>query len=399
MKITGVEAIILRLPYITADVDGTQDDLVIQIETDEGVVGYGEVDSSPYPVKAIVDAEMSHGISYGLREILLGQNPLYIEQIWNAMYRQTSYYGRFGPAIHAMSGVDMALWDIAGKARGESIHRLMGGCYRKRVKAYASALMPETPKEARGLAQQFRASGFRAMKFGWGPIGRDLALDQKLFEAVREGAGDEADIMIDAGQRYTLKQAVNVAGILAELNTTWLEEPLDPDDLEGYARLSTLSPIPIAAGESESGFLAFRRLIVQGMIDIVQPDISRAGGFTEVRKIAHLAEVHKRRCIPHAFKSNILLAACLQFCAATEGADLLEYSMSKSPIRRNLTSTQLPVEDGYVAVPEGPGLGVEIDRETLAGLTHDSGETLSRDNQPPHQSLDHSLPLGERAKN
>ena len=368
MKITKVEAIILRLPIITADVDGTQDDLIIRIETDEGVTGYGEVDSSPDSIKAIVDARSSHGICYGLRELLLGQDPLHIEQLWRTMYQKTSYYGRFGPVLHAMSGVDLALWDIAGKVRGAPLYQMFGACYRKRVMAYASSLMPETPEAARALAREFRAAGFQAMKFGWGPIGQNLEFDYELFQAVREGAGPGTRIMIDAGQAYTWKQAARVCEWLSDLDTTWLEEPLDPDDLEGYAHLAGASRVAIAAGEAESGFRAFERIVLQGRIDIVQPDLSRCGGFTEARKIAHLAEMHRRRCLPHAFKSNILLAASLQFCAATPNADMLEFSMSNSPIRRKMTLEEFRVIDGHVEVPERPGLGVTLNPDLLREL-------------------------------
>jgi L-rhamnonate dehydratase len=368
MKITSVEAIPLKLPVITKAVDGTQDNLLIRISTDEGLTGYGEVDSSPVVAKAAVDAEMSHGICYGLGEILVGQNPLHTEQLWKEMFRKTIYHGRAGAVVHAMSGIDMALWDIAGKVRNEPIHQMLGACYRTRVMAYASALMPETPEEARDLAAGFRAQGFHAMKFGWGPIGRSAALDRALFHAVREGAGSQARVMIDAGQAYTAKQAIDRARTLEEIGATWFEEPLHPDDIEGFALLAEHTSVPVAAGEAECVYPAFARLINEGRIDVVQPDLSRAGGFTEGRKIAQLAEHRKRRIIPHAFKSNILLAASLHMCAAFESAEMLEYSMTESPIRRQLTHQALPAVDGYVDVPTAPGLGVDVDQDAVKRL-------------------------------
>jgi L-rhamnonate dehydratase len=368
MKITSVEAIPLRLPEITNDVDGTQDDLLIRIDADEGITGWGEVDSSPTIARAVVDAPMSHGICCGLRDILLGEDPLSVSQRWEDMCRRTAYYGRFGPAIHTMSGVDLALWDIAGKAAGKPVHELLGGSKRDRVLAYASALMPDTPEAARARAASFRERGFRAMKFGWGPIGGDAVLDRELFSAVRDGAGPQATIMIDAGQCYSVEEALGAAEVLEKLRAAWLEEPLDPDDLEGYARLCAASAIPIAAGEAESGYPAFRRLIEQGCVHVVQPDLSRAGGFTVARRVAALGEAHRRRVIPHAYKSNILLAASLHFCAAFESADLLEYSTSISPIRLRLTHQDFPLQDGFVRVPDAPGLGVDIDAEVLKEL-------------------------------
>jgi L-alanine-DL-glutamate epimerase-like enolase superfamily enzyme len=369
MKITGVDAIILRLPVVRDEVDGTQDDVILRVETDEGITGWGEVDSSPTVIKAVVDAEMSHGLSYGLREILLGLDPLAPEEAWREMYRKTRYYGRFGPVLHAMSGVDLALWDIAGKARGAPVHRLLGACERDRVKAYASALMPPTPAQARGRARELREAGFLAMKFGWGPIGKSPALDRELFHAVRQGAGPEAEIMIDAGQAYVWAEAVLASEALADLGVSFLEEPLDADDLEGYCRLSRESRVPIAAGEAESGLAAFRRLLEQANVDIVQPDLSRCGGFSEARRIARLAASRGRRALPHAFKSNILLAASLHFCATTPSADRMEFSMSTSPIRRRLTVTDLPMVDGYLEVPRGAGLGVDVNLDLLDELS------------------------------
>ena len=253
MRIDSVGAIPLRLQSVNDSVDGTQDNLLIRIETDEGVVGYGEVDSSPGVIAAVVEASMSHGISYGLRDILVGRNPLHIAQLWDEMYRKTVYHGRSGPVLHAMSGVEMALWDIAGKIRGEPIHQMLGARYREKVLAYASTLMPDDAGAAQDLAAEFKDLGFRAMKFGWGPIGRSQTLDRELFEAVRQGAGPNARIMIDAGQVYRLKDALRTAELLQDLDMYWLEEPLNPEDLDGYARLSQSVDIAIAAGEAESG--------------------------------------------------------------------------------------------------------------------------------------------------
>ena len=172
MKITNVEGIILRLPVRQAVADGTQDDLLIRIETDEGIVGYGEVDTSPEVGKAAIDAQMSHGTCYGLREVLIGLDPFDIEQIWELMYRKTNYYGRLGLVMHVMSGIDMALWDILGKAAGKPIHKLLGGSFCKDVRAYASMLMPETAEEVQDAVHRYVEQGFTAIKFGYGPLGK-----------------------------------------------------------------------------------------------------------------------------------------------------------------------------------------------------------------------------------
>jgi len=364
MKITKVEAIVLRLPVVTEAVDGTQDDLLIKVETDEGISGWGEVDSSPEVARAVVEAPTSHGISHGLREVLMGRDPFDVEELWELMYRKTIYYGRQAVVIHAMSGVDMALWDIRGKATGLPVHKLLGGSFRAKARAYASVLMPETPAETERLARDHVARGFTAMKFGWGPLGRDAGLDVELIAAARSGAGD-ADLMIDIGHQYTAKQAIRMAKRLEPYRLNWLEEPLPPDDYDGYRELTRSVSVDIAAGEEESGRRAFRKLIEYCRIDIVQPDISRAGGLTETRKIATLAEDANVRLVPHAFKTGILLAACLHLIATLPRTELLEFSLAESPLRRDLLVEPFRVLDGYVAVPEKPGLGIEVNPEVI----------------------------------
>lgn len=365
MKITDISAIMLRLPNVTEDIDGTQDDLLIRIDTDEGLVGWGEVDSSPEVAAAVITARASHGICHGLREVLLGRDPFEIEELWNLMYQKTSYYGRQGVVLHAMSGVDMALWDIVGKALGKPLHKLLGGRYRARVRAYASALMPATPLEAERRAHEFVAQGFTAMKFGWGPLGLNDDHDIELIAATRSGAGN-ADLMIDIGQRYTTKQAIRIAGRAEKYRLRWLEEPLAPDDAAGYRRLAEGVSMDIAAGESESGRRAFQRLIEEYRLDVLQPDVSRAGGLTETRKIATLAQDSHTQLVPHAFKTGILLSACLHLIAALPDTELLEYSVTNSPLRNDLLLNPISPVQGYVKVPEGPGLGIEVNPEIIA---------------------------------
>lgn len=366
MKITRIEPIVLRLPHVTEDVDGTQDDLLIHVETDEGLDGWGEVDSSPEVARAVVEAPTSHGIAHGLRSILLGRDPFDIEQIWELMYRKTIYYGRQAVVLHAMSGVDMALWDILGKATGKPVHKLLGGSYRERARAYASVLMPETPAEAERLARSYAAEGFTAVKFGWGPLGRDDGLDVELMAAARAGAGDQADLMIDIGQRYTVKRAIRISRRVEKFRLHWMEEPLQPDDIDGYRRLADAVPIDIAAGEAESGRLAFKRLIEKGCVDVIQPDISRAGGLTELGKIATLARDANIQLVPHAFKTGILLAACLQLIAALPDTELLEFTLAESPLRKGLLAEPFGVVDGHVRIPCRPGLGIEVNPDTIA---------------------------------
>lgn len=365
MKITNVTATVLRLPEISSAADGTQDDLIITVETDEGIVGYGEVDTAPYVGKAVVDAYMSHGTCYGLREVVIGSDPFDYEQIWTDMWTKTYYYGRTGPAMHVMSGIDMAIWDIMGKAVGKPVHKLLGGSYTDKVRAYASALMPATPDEVKKIVEKQGALGYTAIKLGWGPLGYDVHKDIELIKTARKAAGEKVEIMIDIGKRYRLKEAIYVAKALEQLNIYWLEEPLPAEDYVGYKRLTQSTTLRIATGEEESGRLAFARLINETHIDVVQPDMSRCGGLTEARKIATLAADANILCVPHAFKTGVLVAASIQFIAAIPHAPFLEFSVTESAIRKELLVKPFAQKDGFVEVPQKPGLGIELNPEVI----------------------------------
>ncbi len=365
MKITDVQAIILRLPEISTAADGTQDDLIISVETDTGLVGYGEVDTAPLVGKAVVDAYMSHGTCYGLREVVVGKDPFDYEQVWQEMWAKTYYYGRFGPVLHVMSGIDMALWDIMGKATGKPVHKLLGGSYVDRVRAYASALMPETPEAVKRLVDFQVQQGFSAVKLGWGPLGYDVRRDVELVRVARQAAGDQVELMIDVGKRYRFKSALYMARACEQFNVYWLEEPFPAEDLEGYRRLSEAASVRIATGEEESGRQAFSRLIRETGIDVVQPDISRCGGLTEVRKIATMAVDANILCVPHAFKTGILVAASLQLIASIPHAPFLEFSVTESGIRKELLTRPFEQHDGFVAVPQSPGFGIELNPDVI----------------------------------
>jgi len=365
MKITHVEGTILRLPVRQAVADGTQDDLLVRIETDEGITGYGEVDTSPEVGKAVIDAEMSHGTCYGLREILVGQDPFDIEQIWQLMYRRTNYYGRQGVAMHAMSGVDMALWDILGKAAGKPVHKMLGGSYCSDVRAYASMLMPETAAEVRDAVKHYVSEGFTAVKLGYGPLGTDVRRDVALAAAAKDAAGADVEVMIDIGHGYTLKAAMQAAREFENIGIFWMEEPLPPEDIEGYRRLCDSTTLRIAAGEQDAGRWAFRRLIWEAQLDVLQPDISRVGGLTEAKRIAYMAHEANRLVVPHAFRTGVLVAACLHLIAAIPNSAFLEFSVTESALRRELLQTPFQVVNGRVAIPTGPGLGIDINPDTL----------------------------------
>jgi L-rhamnonate dehydratase len=367
MKITEVETVYLRIPDLDATkCDGTQDTLIIRIHTDEGITGVGEIDSVPLVAKAAIDAPPSHSIATGLRSLLIGENPLEIERLWEKMYKGSIYFGRTGPAIHAISGIDMALWDIKGKVMGRPVCEAHGGVFNKKLKAYASALMPETAKEAGELALNYANEGYKAVKFGWGPIGRDFNLDKEQIQSIRSAVGDEIDIMIDAGLAWDLKGALKIAEVYEKYNVFWLEEPLHPNNLEGYRELSKRTSLSIAGGEQESSRASFLNLLDKGHLDIIQPDLGRCGGISEGIKIAYMAYDRHKKVVPHAFKTGILVAASTHFAASIPNGFLIEHTVSNSPLTRDLLKTSIEFKDGYVYVPlDRPGLGVEINEKVL----------------------------------
>jgi len=369
VKITDVEAIVLRQPALNEGIaDGSQDDLVVRVHTDAGLVGIGEVDSAPEVVKAVIEAPASHAIASGLRHVLIGQDPLEIEQLWDSMYRATIYFGRRGVALHALSGIDIALWDIKGKALGKPVRELLGPVQRTRVRAYASTLMPDTEDEVvRSVSQLIDRYGFTAVKLGWGPLGQDPDHDVRLAKAARKAAGDNIDVLIDAGLGYgkDANTAIRVARELEQLGIFWLEEPFLPDELDAYAKLADTVDINIAAGEEDTTLAGFRELAERGHVDVLQPDVTRCGGITELLRIAGYAQRHGKACVPHAWKSGIIKAASLHVNAVLSDAWFQEYCVANTPLNTGLTRQTFPLRDGFVEVPSTPGLGVDLDPDIL----------------------------------
>src|SRR5438067_1080903 len=302
MRITDVEAIVLRQPGLDESIaDGSQDDLVVRVHTDAGIIGVGEVDSAPEVVKAVIDAPGSHAIASGLRHVLIGRDPLETDALWDAMYRASIYYGRRGVALHAISGIDIALWDIKGKALGQPVSALIGPPLRTRVRAYASTLMPDTEDEtARKVSGLIERYGFTAVKLGWGPQGQDWRHDVRLASAARRAAGDNVDILIDAGLGYEadVATATRVAREYEQLGIFWLEEPFLPDELDAYAALADGVDIRVAAGEEDTTLAGFPELVESGHVDVCQPDVTRCGGITEILRIAAYARQRGKACVP-----------------------------------------------------------------------------------------------------
>jgi L-rhamnonate dehydratase len=361
MRITRVESIVLRLPEIELRADGTQDAFIVRIETDEGLFGIGEADTAPVVAQAAIDMPASHMIAQGLGELLVGRDPLDIEPIWHDLYLKSMHFGHRGVALHAISAIDIALYDLAGKILGLPVHKLLGGAFRDRVPVYASALMPWTLDGVRELVSSYREHGYRAVKLGWGPIGQDARQDVDLVRTARETCGPDLDLMIDAGRVWTWKQALQMSRRFEEFELAWLEEPLPVDDLDGYARLCEQSSLRIASAENETTIFAFREWVERAGLDIVQPDLARCGGFTQGRRIAALTWERNRAMVPHAFSTGILVAASLHMTAAMPHGTLTEFSVADGPLVRDLLLDPFTLEsDGTVLVPTGPGLGIEL---------------------------------------
>ena len=367
MKITDVEAIYLRMPHVRELCDSGQDALIVKISTDAGITGIGEVDSAPLAVKGAIDGPFSHTTAAGLREIVLGEDPLETEYLWHKMYRQSIYGGRRGVGIHAISGIDMALWDIKGKALGQPIWKLLGGGFHDRIRPYASTLFGPTPAETGDIARRLADRGFTAVKFGWEPMGKDERTDIALVREARRGLGEDADLMIDAGLVWDAKTAIQRARAFSEYRIFWLEEPLMPDDYDGYAKLSQATDVRIAAGEEESNRLSFIELMDRGKIDIVQVDLTRVGGFSEAMKIASLAVDRGLPVVNHGFTTYINVAAALHFLNSIPNSFILEFvAEEETTLRDEITKQRIVAKDGMLDIPQEPGIGIELNEAAIA---------------------------------
>jgi L-alanine-DL-glutamate epimerase-like enolase superfamily enzyme len=366
MKITRVEAIHLRLPEVNERCDGSQETLVVKVHTDEGITGVGEVDSSAHVAKAIIEAPLSHKICRGLAECVVGQDPFEIDHLVHRMYEGTIFFGRQGAVIQAMSGIEIALWDIAGKATRRPVYQLLGGGFRKSFRAYASILFGDTPAETRRIGAELARQGFRAVKFGWGPMGQSEASDIAHVRAAREGVGADVELMVDAGLCWDTATAIRRAQQFEPFNLTWLEEPLHPDNVAGYARLSARAPMRIAAGEEICDIKEFQTMMDTGGIDVVQVDVTRVGGLMRSKQIGWGSVERHRLCVNHSYKTGVNIVASLHFVAALPNTHYFEYCVEQGALRQHLTRQRFPVVDGEVRVLEEPGLGIELDEEIVA---------------------------------
>lgn len=341
--------------------------MLVRVTADDGTTGWGEAYGPPEPSAAIVD--------HVLAPLLLGADPRDTLPLWEAMYARTRDSGRGGMVLHAISAVDIALWDLTGKVLGVSVSRLLGGRFRERVQAYATGLYFRPQAEfADALATEacgYAAEGFRAVKL---KVGLDPATDLRHARAVRAAIGPDIALMVDANHAYDPATAIRLGRALEQLDVAWFEEPVIPEDLGGYAEVARALDLPIAGGEAEFSRFGFRQLFAARAVDIVQPDVTATGGFTECRRIAALASAHGVRYLPHVWGSAVGLAAALQFVAALPPAThalrplepLLELDRTENRFRDDLVTAPLRPVDGWLEIPDRPGLGITIDEGQIA---------------------------------
>ncbi|HVX46227.1 MAG TPA: mandelate racemase/muconate lactonizing enzyme family protein [Mycobacteriales bacterium] len=347
------------------------DDVVhtlIFIHTDEDLVGFGSVFSTDRLVRAALQV---------LEPLYAGESALEPERLSEKLRRNSFWLGHGGSVTHTISGIDIALWDIAGQALGQPVGRLLGGRYRDRVRPYASVLMDEPARMSEELTG-LREQGFRAFKVGWGPFGRvDARTDRRLVEAARTAVGPDSLLAIDAGGsdafwRGDLAWAVRTSRMLAEYSVAWFEEALDPDAIASFAQLRQRSEVPISGGEVLTRRQSFTPYFEAGSFDIVQPDATKVGGLSESRRIGWAAEDRDIRLIPHGWNTAVGLAADLQLASALPRTDLVEYRTGSAYIDQLPTVSWQLDADGMLTIPESPGLGVQIDKDALAryGVGH-----------------------------
>lgn len=370
MKITGIEAIHLRAEDPLIELfDGSYDDCVLVVKTDSGLVGIGETESMAPAIQAIVRGPSAHNHARSLSAILIGADPADPEELWQRMYESTDYVGRRGLMMHAIGGVDLALWDLRGKIEGKPIHALLGGARRDRVPAYGTIYpMAQTPEAVRMQVAEGQAKKLRNFKFAADPWWMDdIALTGRLLVAARAQAGDDAHLIVDAALSYrTATEGLKLFPAFRDAGLWFLEAPLPLDDVEGHLEMSRHG-IPLGVGDlGLTHTREFVEMMDHGGASICQPDISQVGGFTGIRKIAAAAYARGKRVITHGYKTNIEIAANLHFLAAQPNEEPLEFSLSHSPLRWQTTIEHFPVEeDGYVTVPQRPGLGVNLNEETI----------------------------------
>lgn len=357
-------------PLVNATVDGgwpqgheADENLhtLVEVLTDEGLSGVGSCFTS---------GTLIHGAVQLLWPLLKGESGVEPERVSEKLRQASFWQGRGGSVEHAISGLDIALWDLMGKACRQPVSRLLGGNYRDRIKPYGSILFDE-PDKLRQTLQEVVARGFKAIKMGWRPFGRrDRKFDELLVRTARKAVGEGVELMVDAGGSeqfwpHGLNWAKETAKMLANYDITWFEEALPPDDIDGYIELTRISPVPISTGEVLTRRQSFQPWLERKAVDIIQPDCTKNGGLSESRKIGWTAFDHNVLLVPHGWNTAIGLAADLQLSAALPVARYVEYLTPAAYIEELIVEPFVPDAEGMLRIPETPGLGIELNREAL----------------------------------
>jgi L-rhamnonate dehydratase len=384
VKITAIECFVLLAPDYRADAcSSAQDNLVVKIYTDSGHFGVGESDTNPWVAKAMIEAPGTHIMGLGLKEMLIGKDPRDIEGLWEQMYKGSAMTGRRGLGICAIGALDMALWDLVGKIEGKPCWQLMGGATNQTITPYASLLPDGDDLEtyARILIERVveaQRLGYRAAKLEIcikGPYshnGLQIEDDRAcadMVHAARKAVGEGMALMVDVAYAWRdWKEALRAIEMFADDDVYFVETPLPSDDVDGYAKLCRVSPIRIALGEWQNTRFEFLEFMNAEAVDVVQPDVGRVGGLTEAKRVAMHARDRGLAVAPHCWKSAIGIAASAHLAAVAPTCTYIEFlprELADSRLRRELCSHELPVVDGRISLPEGPGLGIVVDDQAL----------------------------------
>ena len=375
MKITDVQTIRLRaaIPadgqvFSRSGVRSTRSTTLVRVDTDEGISGIGSASGNGELIEVIV--------AKVIKPLLVGMDPTEIDAIWDRGYVRGGHkeFGTRGIGVVALSGVDIALWDILGKARGVPLYQLLGGKCRDKVPVYATALYPEEPAKVARRARGFADQGFHGVKI---KVGFDLDQDIRIVRAVREELGKDFIVMTDANQGYSVDVALKASDAFADCGAYWLEEPLFVEDIEGHAMLREKGQTPIAVGENLHMNYAFENFIMRGAVDFIQPDVARAGGITEIRKITALAARHKVPVSFHTWGDGVALAASVHLSAALKDCIVMELDYTYNPLREELLREPFKVQNGFLIPPERPGLGIELNPNALERFAFSGSEDLA----------------------
>jgi D-galactarolactone cycloisomerase len=375
MKITDVKTIRLRaeIPrerqvFSRSGMRTSRSATLVQVDTDQGVSGVGSCSGNGELIELI--------IARVLKPLIVGMDPTEIDAVWEKAYVRGGHkeFGTRGIGVVALSGIDIALWDIHGKVQNLPLHQLLGGKNRDKVPVYATALYPEEPSRVAARARGFADQGFHGVKI---KVGFDLAQDVRIVRAVRTELGKDFVVMTDANQGYTLDAALEAAAAFADAGVFWLEEPLFVEDVEGHAVLRERGKIPIAVGENLHTWAAFRDFVVSGAVDFLQPDVARAGGVSETKKIAAMAAKHRLPVSFHTWGDAVALAASIHLAAALPNCIVMELDYTYNPLREELLREPLKLQGGFLSAPEKPGLGIELDLAALRRFAFVGAEDLT----------------------